>query len=76
MRCANAQKMHAAFTLMEDSHPTTNQGTQTNQVNWTTHATQTRKITHVDVAQQDDIAIAEPNQHPCHFGISMDDRSK
>ena len=61
----------AAFTLIELSHTTTNQGIQTDQAIQTTHRTQTDKVTRVDVGQQDDIAIGEPKKHQPLFGVSM-----
>ena len=59
-----------AFTLIELSHTTTDQGIQTDQAIQTTHRTQTDKVTCVDNMQAD-IAIGEPKKHQPMFRVSI-----
>ena len=65
------QTEEAALALIQLSCTTADKGTQTDQAIQTTHGTQTHKVTYVDAAQQADIAIREPNEHPPHFSVSM-----
>jgi len=61
----------AAFTLIELSHTTTDQGIQTDQAIQTTHRTQTDKVTPVDAGQQADIVIGGPKKHQPLFRVSI-----